>query len=530
VSGPPPDPAGRAAGPVQSEAAARTTGASVLRGGGWNAASLVIPQLYLFATSIIAARFLGPVDMGRQSFIAFAGLSMVFAVTGGFPYALMRFISESLGRGQPEKVRGLLDWAWRIEIVAALIGAGVIAGAGVLGATPAAAWILAGLACGLAVLQTVPAAVLGGLQLWRGVSITGLVTGGLATGGIALVLALGGGITGMFAVEVMVTVVTLAVSGVLARRALAEHAPRAQDDPELRRRVVRYAMVGSLNALLAFIVFRRSEFLFLKAFSTDVQIALYSIAFAAVAGLNQLFEAAANVISPAFATLHGAERRDRIRSGYSRTVRLVLLLSLPMSAAAVALGPGALSLVYGNEYSDAGTLLVMMASTLPIISLIGVSRALMGGLGREKAQLAIGVVAAVVNIVLDLVLIPAHGAIGAAIANAAAQVSAAVPYLVYCSRALNGVDWQAGALARAALASLVMGAAALGVHAALGGFAGVLAGGIAATVVFALAAWALRIVPEGDAEWIDSSFGARLGGAVGRMARAMARRPVGSRD
>jgi len=508
----------------QTEAAARTTGASVLRGGTWNAASLLVPQLYLIATSIVAARFLGPTDMGRQSFIAFAEISLVLAVTGGFPFALLRFVGETLGRGEPEKVRGLLVWAWRLEGIAALLGGAVLVGAGLLGATPVAAWILAGLICVLAVLQTVPAAVLGGLQQWRGLSILGLATGGAATLGIALVLWAGWGITGMFAVEVVVAAINLTISGVLARRALSGIAPHAVDDRALRRSVVRYALVGTINAFLAYIVFRRSEFLFLKGYSTDEQIALYSIAFASVAALNQVFDAIANVISPAFATLLGAGRMDRIRSGYSRTVRLVMLLSLPLAAAAVSLGPAALEVVYGSEYRGAGELLVIMAATLPIISVIGVSRSLIGGLGHQWANVKIGVTAATVNIVLDILLIPRYGAVGAALANSAAQVSAAIPYVLYCARTLRGISWEASALLRTAVASVGLGAVGALVNLALGGVAGVVAGVLAAAAAFALLALALRILPAGDAAWIDTTLGARANGMVGRASRRLAAR------
>ena len=60
--------------------ARETTGRSVFRGGVWWTASRTIPQLYVLALSLVAARFLGPTGMGRQSFIAFTELSLVALV------------------------------------------------------------------------------------------------------------------------------------------------------------------------------------------------------------------------------------------------------------------------------------------------------------------------------------------------------------------------------------------------------------------------------------------------------------------
>jgi hypothetical protein len=49
-----------AAGPDQPGlAAARTTGASVVRGGIWNLVARVLPQVYVLIISVAAARFLG---------------------------------------------------------------------------------------------------------------------------------------------------------------------------------------------------------------------------------------------------------------------------------------------------------------------------------------------------------------------------------------------------------------------------------------------------------------------------------------
>ena len=93
------------------DAAASTTGASILAGGVWKTASGVVPQFYVLAQSVAAARFLGPRGMGLQSFIAFAEFAVVTLAASGFSVALMRYIGETLGRGQPEALRALVRWA-----------------------------------------------------------------------------------------------------------------------------------------------------------------------------------------------------------------------------------------------------------------------------------------------------------------------------------------------------------------------------------------------------------------------------------
>ena len=83
----------------------------------------------------------------------------------------------------------------------------------------------------------------------------------------------------------------------------------------------------------------RSEFFFLAHFSTDSQIAFYSIAYSSVAALTLIPKSLASSTTPAFATLYGAGALERMRTGYSRSLRLLLLVTLPLTAAGFTLGP-----------------------------------------------------------------------------------------------------------------------------------------------------------------------------------------------
>src|SRR3954468_19298458 len=312
----------------ESEAARTTTGRSVLSGGLWYVASYSIPQGYTLVISIVAARFLGPHGMGRQSFIAFVSITTTSVLAGSMYAAVMRHIGETAGRDRTELLPGLLRWAWRIEGVAALLGGGTLAAAAALGAWPQGAWACAGVATAAGILHSVPTAVLIGLQQFRRAAVVGLTTGFAGTVAVTLVLWQGGGITGMFATEAVIGVLNLLWTGTLARRTLAaversaeeeEAAPGALRD--LRRRVGHYALLSSVALFLELIVGTRSEFFFLNHYSGNEQIAFYSIAFSAVAGLRLVPKALGSSIAPAFATLFGAGSSERIRAGHSRSTR-----------------------------------------------------------------------------------------------------------------------------------------------------------------------------------------------------------------
>lgn len=496
----------------RSQFADRTTGEALFRASAWNAANLILPQLYLVATSIIVARFLTPTEMGRQSYIAFIELSLLLLVTGGVPSAVQRFGGRELGRGHPEHVPFLVAWAARIATIGAFVAGGVMVGAALLGSGPRAAWIIAGGFCFVGVLQTVPASALAVLQRWRGISIAGIAFGAISVVGVAAVLAAGGGITGFFAVEFAVGAVILLVTAWLGRSALTGLGVRQEKSTELRREARRWALIATFTSLLTFVVWRRSEFLFLNQYSSDAQIAVYSIAFASIVAVTKLPDAVGTVISPAFATLSGAGQLDRINSGYGRAMRLLLMVSLPLTALVMALGPTAIRLVYGSSYKEAGKLLAIMAPSLPLLSLVSVSRGLVFGVGRQRWLVMVGVFAALVNVALDVLLIQLYDATGAAIANASAQSAAAVAYVLLARRSAGSVAWAPGALARNALAAAASGFAAWGVTRGLPGVAGAVAGLAVFALAFGILAIVLRVVPVQDGEWLGSVVGLRLRG------------------
>jgi O-antigen/teichoic acid export membrane protein len=499
----------------------RLGGGALLGASAWNAASLILPQVYVLVMSIIAARFLTPAEMGRQSFIAFVAISLIMLLTGGLPSAFQRFAGEALGRNEAEHVPYLLRWSWRVEIVGAVLAGAGMAAAAALGSEPRAAWILAGGFCAVGILQVIPASALAVLQRWRGISMVGIAFGALSTIAVAIVLAAGGGITGMFAVEFGAAAISLCVTSALARSAIAELRVTPVKSVELRRRVVRWALVASFTGILTLVVWRRSEFLFLNGFSSDEQIAMYSIAFAAVTALMKLPEAVGMVLSPAFATLGGARDMDRIRQAYSRGIRLLLLVSTPLTALSVAVGPTVIRLAYGSSYDEAGTLFAIMAPTLPLLALVSVSRGVIFGVGRQRSLVAVGIFAALVNVALALVLIRRYDATGAAISNAAAQGVAALAYLAIARRLAGAVELAPAALARNVVAACAAGAAAWAACSALGGVAGALAGIVVFSVAFCALAVVLRIMPSGDGPWLESVVAERLRGRFETIARRM---------
>jgi O-antigen/teichoic acid export membrane protein len=494
-----------------------TTARAIVSGGLWTLLSRVLPQAQLLALSIIVARYLGPDEMGRQSYIAFVALALIQAATAGLPAAISRFISELLGARRGGQALSLYRLTRRVEAVGAVLVLGALLAVAALGGEPATAWVLAGLSAALSVLQAVPAALLAGTQRWREAWLPGLVTGVATVPAVVVALELGGGISGLFAVEAVAVFVNLVWTSALARR-LVTRMPAIEPAPyELRRRFWSFAWQTSVIVIISFVVWRRSELFVLQHYSTDAQIAFYSIAFAAISGLSKLPETVETVSMPAVANLVGTGQDDRIRRGFWRAMRLLVLATFPLVAGVAVTGPALLELAYGSEYADAGPVLLVMLAPLLLQPMLRVSEGVLYGLGRPRFIVVAGLVATVADIGLAFLLIPSLDAIGAAIANGVAILVAGVPCLVLVWRLHLPVSLPFGPMVRVVVLSLVVVGAAWLALEAVGALAAVVAGLLAGFG----AALLLRPLAFEDAEWLANALGAE--GAPGRAGRFVAR-------
>lgn len=514
------DPSGGAtpAGGIASD----TTGGSLIRGGAWQSAGNVMPQLYTLAISVAAARFLGPERLGRQSFIAFVALSVVMVLSLGVALSLQRSIAESVGRGRADEARALAGWGTRVLLAMALLGGAGVALPGLLGATPGPAWLLAGLATALAIAHAAPSSALLGVQRFREAARVGLATGLLAVVGTVLVLALGGGIAGLFAVEAVVSAVNLAWTSALARRSWRRLGQLPRPSPALRRATARYGGFMTLSIMLSYVAWRRSEFFFLAYYSTDTQIALYSIAFAATAAVSALPERLSQVMVSAFATLLGAGAHGRIRSAFSRSLRLILLFTVVLTAAALATGPEAVTTVYGHKYREAGQLLLILLLIIPFVPLWHLSNSLLTGLGEVRAPLLTSATAAAVNLALAFLLIPSLEAVGAALANTGGQLCATAVAFAFARRRIGRVDWRLPWLLRGVAVSALAGLATWAVADRVGGGLGLALGLAAGAVALSILASKVHVLSADDAGRLEADIGSALGGRMGTAVRLVA--------
>lgn len=186
-------------------------------------------------------------------------------------------------------------------------------------------------------------------------------------------------------------------------------------DSALMRQMLTFGYKSHLGRIMLLGNYRLDQWI-LGAIAGNRQLGTYSVAVAWSEVLLFLPTALNNVQRPDLVRASPREAQD----GAARVLRYTFLVSLPVVAALIVLAPFLCVTVFGEEFGDSVLLLRILAlGAFGIIALKLLGNCLTAQRRPLRETAAIGV-AFVTILVLDVLLIPAYGARGAAIASVVA--------------------------------------------------------------------------------------------------------------
>lgn len=145
------------------------------------------------------------------------------------------------------------------------------------------------------------------------------------------------------------------------------------------------------------------------------------------------------LIMPFVANLFAQNERERLQSVITFSARLVAALTLPVALVMFAYSDEIITLLFGERYREAGQILSVLIAGQLIKTLLGPAGPVLLMCGHEKLLAKISVVTVLLNILLNLLLIPPFGLLGAAVAT---SISIATRGLsgAYATRIRGGID------------------------------------------------------------------------------------------
>lgn len=145
-----------------------------------------------------------------------------------------------------------------------------------------------------------------------------------------------------------------------------------------------------------------------------------------------------------------------IRPWYYRSVKFMLLIGLPLSVGGMILSSKLIPFIYGHEYQAAAIAFAILIWDTPLLMYTAHCGNLAVAMGRERRTASIYFTEAVLNIILNIILIPRYGIIGAAFTTIATEFTGACLFYIMFRREL-GTGLGLNGIIRIAAAAAIMG-------------------------------------------------------------------------
>lgn len=201
---------------------------------------------------------------------------------------------------------------------------------------------------------------------------------------------------------------------------------RATLAPDTRRRYLHFFIPATPGLIFQILLWDRSEIFFLNLMSTVEQIGFYSLAYTVFRIFLGLGWSLVNGFFPSISKDFGSGDMASLQRKVSSGVLLATLFAVPLSFGGWATFEGLFALIYGEKMLPAVPVAyVLFAGLVPgVVSCV--FGLVIAALNKMWWSLSINFSLALINIVLDVLLIPSMGAYGGAIANTSAQLGAAL--------------------------------------------------------------------------------------------------------
>ncbi len=170
-----------------------------------------------------------------------------------------------------------------------------------------------------------------------------------------------------------------------------------------------------LTTDLVYIVLNTSDAILLGWFRGAEDVAAFRVVIPA-AGLNQLvFSSFTLLFVPAAARLFARNDREGVRDLYWQTAIWMAVISFPLFALTFSLAGEVTRTLYGERYAGSSIYLAMLSFAYYFNTALGFNGLTLRVYGAMRSIVLINVAAAVLNLALNLILIPTYGPLGAAI-------------------------------------------------------------------------------------------------------------------
>ena len=394
---------------------------------------------YLF--KVYLARALGATALGLYALgMTLVGFLGVFNALG-LPQSAVRFVASYTALGKTDLLRGFLVRSTILLLVSnAVLGALVVLAGPWIAShvyhtsalNPYLAWFAVIMASGA--LNVFLGQVLAGFKdVARRTVISNFVAGPL-TIVLTIVLVQGGlRLRGYIVAQVVSGCVVL----LLLLVSIGKFIPRTVSGqlPLLEQEVIAFSGIALGVAFLEFVMAQADKVL-IGIYLNAREVGIYAVAAALVAFTPIVLQSVNQIFSPVIAELYSSGQLELLRRIFQTLTKWILGLTLPLAAAMIVFAP-AIMRIFGGDFEAGWAILVIGTLGQLVNCAVGSVGYLLLMSGHQGTLIRIQIVVACVMVLLNAVLIPQWGIIGASVSAAVTNVVSNFWYLRSVRRKLG---------------------------------------------------------------------------------------------
>ena len=172
---------------------------------------------------------------------------------------------------------------------------------------------------------------------------------------------------------------------------------------------------------LFYTVYYSIDMVMLTQFVGSYATGLYNSSYKLINVLTLFYGIYTAVIFPVMSKLFKQDG-DLLQLSFVKSIKYLLLVIIPIAIASFFYGGDVIALCYGNQYSEAGDVLKILIWTVCFLFINGACSMILNASHKELSVTKIYLVAALVNVGLNLVLIPHFSVYGASIATVISEI------------------------------------------------------------------------------------------------------------
>jgi len=258
-----------------------------------------------------------------------------------------------------------------------------------------------------------------GVQQIRTSALLNAVNGITRLAFVTALVLLGFGGIGALVGYTISAVVVVCLGTVYLLRLRSDNPSASEPEPGLGRRILAYNVPISLTKS-ANVLQKRIDVLLIGYFLTPVAVGYYTISKQIVEFIEAPATALGFTMSPVYGTHKSTGETDRAGDIYETTFVHTMLLYVPAGAGLLLVADPLVQNIFGSEYAGAVVVLQVFSLFVVLQGITQITSDALDFVGRAKSRAIVKGVSAVLNALLNVILIPIIGVTGAAIATVVA--------------------------------------------------------------------------------------------------------------